>query len=211
MESFPGKCSVSKIKLPLTPLQLGLCLLGGAGLIFCAAGDIFLLLFDRGTVSRSTVTTNLVLTVLAGLVCNMLVFRAGEIDLFDKDEQGDKVPAVTALRTYFCMIEFDITVTLILMLMGIVFWSAAGRVITVVSPLLFLAAGGIYFHRTGRLGGTEETDEPEVPDDSRTELMKKADELIAEEHVHRTAESILADIKADIGVQETDTHENTAE
>ncbi|MBQ8965785.1 hypothetical protein [Ruminococcus sp.] len=189
-------------KIPLTPLQLGLCLLGGAGLMFCAAGDIFLLLFDRGTVGRAVVIANLVLAVLAGAGCFLLIPHAGGIDQFDKDEKGDRVPAVVALRTCFCMIMADITIVLIMMLLGAMFWERARLAIVVCAPLLFAAASMVYFIRTGKMGGEPE----EVPEENtaRTELMKAADEIIAEEHVHRSAEDILADIKADIGSSETE-------
>ena len=81
-------------KLPLTPVQLGLTLLNGAGLIFCAGGDVFLLMFDRGTVRHSAVIMNLALAVIVAVMCGVLVVKAGDIDLFDKGELRDKKPAV---------------------------------------------------------------------------------------------------------------------
>ncbi|ADU21438.1 hypothetical protein [Ruminococcus albus] len=191
---------MNRPKLTLTPVQLGLTLLNSAGLIFCAAGDMFLLMFDRGTVKRGTVISNLALAVLTGIICVVLMFKAGDIDLFDKDEYRDKQPAVSALRTYFCMLTLDITVVLIMMLTGAMFWNSAGRAIAITAPLLFLFSGTVYYLRTREMGGDDIADDPVDPeDDEKAALMKAADDIIAEGKRPRTAEDILAKAKAEIG------------
>ena len=81
-----------------------------------------MLMFDRGTVRRSAVILNLVLAIIAAALCVVLMLKAGEIDLFEKDEIRDKQPAVSALRTFFCMVTLDVTVVLIMMLAGTMFW-----------------------------------------------------------------------------------------
>ncbi|WP_294484008.1 hypothetical protein [uncultured Ruminococcus sp.] len=193
-------------KLPLTPVQLGLTLLNGAGLIFCAGGDVFLLMFDRGTVRHSAVIMNLALAVIVAVMCGVLVVKAGDIDLFDKGELRDKKPAVSALRTFFCMVTLDITIVLIMMLAGTMFWQGAGRAISFTAPLMFLMAGIVYYFQTKDMGDTEVTEETDSEaDEKKAALMKAAEDIIAEEHRPRTAEDILAQAKADISPDEADT------
>ena len=193
-------------KLPLTPVQLGLTLLNGAGLIFCAGGDVFLLMFDRGTVRHSAVIMNLALAVIVAVMCGVLVVKAGDIDLFDKGELRDKKPAVSALRTFFCMVTLDITIVLIMMLAGTMFWQGAGRAISFTAPLMFLMAGIVYYFQTKDMGDTEVTEETDAEaDEKKAALMKAAEDIIAEEHRPRTAEDILAQAKADISLDEADT------
>ena len=193
-------------KLPLTPVQLGLTLLNGAGLIFCAGGDVFLLMFDRGTVRHSAVIMNLALAVIVAVMCGVLVVKAGDIDLFDKGELRDKKPAVSALRTFFCMVTLDITIVLIMMLAGTMLWQGAGRAISFTAPLMFLMAGIVYYFQTKDMGDTEVTEETDSEaDEKKAALMKAAEDIIAEEHRPRTAEDILAQAKADISPDEADT------
>ncbi|EXM40333.1 hypothetical protein RASY3_10325 [Ruminococcus albus SY3] len=193
-------------KLQLTPVQLGLTLLNGAGLIFCAGGDVFLLMFDRGTVRHSAVIMNLALAVIVAVMCGVLVVKAGDIDLFDKGELRDKKPAVSALRTFFCMVTLDITIVLIMMLAGTMFWQGAGRAISFTAPLMFLMAGIVYYFQTKDMGDTEVTEETDAEaDEKKAALMKAAEDIIAEEHRPRTAEDILAQAKADISLDEADT------
>ena len=196
-------------KLPLTPVQLGLTLLNSAGLIFCAGGDVFLLMFDRGTVNHSTVISNLVLVITIGVICSLLMVKAGDIDLFDKDEHRDKQPAVSALRTFFCMVTLDLTIVLIMMLAGTLFWRGANWAICFTSLFGFLLAGIVYCFQTKAMGeDTEFVEEAETETDTESEdkaaLMKAADDIIAEEHYPRTAEDILAQAKADISLEEED-------
>lgn len=197
---------MNDLKLPLTPVQLGLTLLNGAGLIFCAGGDVFLLKFDRGTVRHSAVIMNLALAVIVAVMCGVLVVKAGDIDLFDKGELRDKKPAVSALRTFFCMVTLDITIVLIMMLAGTMFWQGAGRAISFTAPLMFLMAGIVYYFQTKDMGDTEVTEETDAEaDEKKAALMKAAEDIIAEEHHPRTAEDILAQAKADISLDEADT------
>jgi hypothetical protein len=197
---------VNDPKLPLTPVQLGLTLLNSAGLIFCAGGDVFLLMFDRGTVKHSAVIANLALAIITGVICGLLMVKAGDIDLFEKDELRDKQPAVSALRTFFCMVTLDVTVVLIMMLTGAMFWQGAGRAISFTAPLVFLLAGVVYYFQTKDMGDSDFVEEDEADNESedKAALMKAADEIIAEEHHPRTAEDILAQAKADISLEEED-------
>lgn len=197
---------MNRPRLTLTPVQLGLTLLNSAGLIFCAGGDLFLLMFDRGTVRRSTVISNLTLVILTGVICVVLLFKAGDIDLFDKNELRDKQPAVSALRTYFCMLTLDITIVLIMMLTGAMFWTNAGRAIAITAPLLFLMSGAVYYFRTRNMGTDDSAEDiSDTETEEKAALMKAADDIIAEEHRPRTAEDILAQAKAEIGAGEVDT------
>jgi hypothetical protein len=189
----------NKLKdIPFTPFQLGLTLMNSIGLIFCIGGDVFMMMYDRGTVSKGLVVANLVMAVITLIMCGALVFRAGEIDLWNHDDDGDKRPAVIALRTYLCMVAADLTGVLMLMLFGALVWNGAMRAIMIYAPLMFIAAGAVYFWRTSRMGAQQ--DELTEEDSERQELMKAVDAIIAEEHSPRTAESILAEIKADIEI-----------
>lgn len=192
---------MSKQRIPLTPVQLGLILLNGAGLIFCATGDLFMLMFDRGTVSKWIVIANLAMALLTGVLCGILVQRAEDIDMFDEDEKGDRLPAVSALRTFFCMVESDMTLVLMMMLAGALVRRDTVKLIALTAPLLFITAATVYFLRV-RSFGSDITEEPHETQDEisaeKAELMKAADKIIAEEHKPRTAEDIIADIKADI-------------
>ena len=53
-----------------------------------------MMMYDRGTVSKGLVVANLVMAVITLIMCGALVFRAGEIDLWNHDDDGDKRPAV---------------------------------------------------------------------------------------------------------------------
>ena len=165
--SSQRKCSVNKQKIPLTPLQLGLSLLSAAGLIFCAAGDIIMLLFDRGTINRTVVVTNLALSMIIGIAATFLVLHTGVIKQFDSDVQGDKLPAIQALRTFFCMLETDMALTLLLMMMGMVFWTKARLAILIATPVIFIASGAFYLFRTGRMGRQEASPEDEEADQNK--------------------------------------------
>ena len=122
----------NKLKdIPFTPFQLGLTLMNSIGLIFCIGGDVFMMMYDRGTVSKGLVVANLVMAVITLIMCGALVFRAGEIDLWNHDDDGDKRPAVIALRTYLCMVAADLTGVLMLMLFGALVWNGAMRAIMI--------------------------------------------------------------------------------
>ena len=197
---------MSKNKIPLTPVQLGLTLLNGAGLVFCITGDLFMLMFDRGTVNKMIVFANLVLAVTTAICCGILLQRAGDYDIFEEGEQRDKIPAVCALRTYFCMVESDLTIVLLMMLAGALIRRNTIKMIAVTAPLLFLLAVAVYYIRTRGYGEDEGeiSAEPETQAPEKAALMKAADDIIAEEHTPRTADDILADIKADIAETEID-------
>lgn len=187
--------------IPFTPFQLGLTLLNSVGLIFCIGGDVIMMMYDRGTVSRALVVTNLVMSLITLIMCGALVFRAGDIDIWNHEDTGDKRPAVIALRTYLCMVASDLTGVLMLMLFGALVWNGAMKAIMIYAPLMFIASGALYFWRTSRMGQQEEEHDSGISEE-RAELMRTVDAIIAEEHTPRTAETILADIKADIGNSE---------
>lgn len=196
--SFQRRCSVNKLRdIPFTPFQLGLTLLNSVGLIFCIGGDVIMMMYDRGTVSRALVVTNLVMALITLIMCGALVFRAGDIDLWNHEDTGDKRPAVIALRTYLCMVASDLTGVLMLMLFGALVWNGAMKAIMIYAPLMFVASGALYYWRTSRMGQQEEETDNGISEE-RAELMRTVDAIIAEEHTPRTAETILADIKADI-------------
>ena len=84
----------------------------------------------------------------------LLVFSAGRINIFsDKaDPDGDTAPAVSALRTYFCILFFDISGVLGLMLAGALGVEWAKKAIIIFAPVVFVLAAIVYFILSGRIG-----------------------------------------------------------
>ena len=97
---------------------------------------------------------DLVLSLLAMAVFILLVFSAGRINIFsDKaDPDGDTAPAVSALRTYFCILFFDISGVLGLMLAGALGVEWAKKAIIIFAPVVFVLAAIVYFILSGRIG-----------------------------------------------------------
>ena len=79
---------------------------------------------------------------------------AGRINIFsDKaDPDGDTAPAVSALRTYFCILFFDISGVLGLMLAGALGVEWAKKAIIIFAPVVFVLAAIVYFILSGRIG-----------------------------------------------------------
>ena len=98
-------------KVPFTPFQLVLTVVNTAALMFCMGCDCFVLIVGMTAGRTKPYVVDLVLSLLAMAVFILLVFSAGRINIFsDKaDPDGDTAPAVSALRTYFCILFFDIS------------------------------------------------------------------------------------------------------
>lgn len=137
-----------------TPFQIVLTSLSAVAFTFCIVGDIFVLLFGRGTVSEKALITNLVLSAVAMAVSMLLIFKADSFDTFGRNagEDEDKLPAVCALRTYFCMLACDFGGVLCIMLAGALFYENAGKAILIFAPSLFVLAAAVYFVRVSRIG-----------------------------------------------------------
>ena len=159
-------------KSAFTPFQIILTSLSTAALTLCIGGDLFLLSHDKGLVSRSSVWINLVLSVLAMVICTALIFRAGSVDMFSQDtsDEEDRGPAVRALRTYLCMIFTDLAGVISLMLAGALIYKNAGRSIMIFAPSLFVLAAVVYFVRVSRIGvGDISQDNEECENDFKGE------------------------------------------
>lgn len=93
-------------KVPFTPFQLVLTVVNTAALMFCMGCDCFVLIVGMTAGRTKPYVVDLVLSLLAMAVFILLVFSAGRINIFsDKaDPDGDTAPAVSALRTYFCIL-----------------------------------------------------------------------------------------------------------
>lgn len=149
------------MKVPFTFFQILLTAVNVLVYIGCIAADIFMLLFDRGTVNGRTLIINLALSVIAVTVSLMLTVRAGRINIFGGKigEGEDAEPAIKALRTYFCMLSFDLAGVLAIMLAGAVMYQNAAAAIMIFAPTVFIAAGVIYFVRVSRIGLDDFTDD----------------------------------------------------
>ena len=130
-------------KVPFTPFQLVLTVVNTAALMFCMGCDCFVLIVGMTAGRTKPYVVDLVLSLLAMAVFILLVFSAGRINIFsDKaDPDGDTAPAVSALRTYFCILFFDIS--------GVE-W--AKKAIIIFAPVVFVLAAIVYFILSGRIG-----------------------------------------------------------
>ena len=103
-------------KVPFTPFQLVLTVVNTAALMFCMGCDCFVLIVGMTAGRTKPYVVDLVLSLLTMAVFILLVFSAGRINIFS--DKADPAPAVSALRTYFCILFFDISGVLGLMLAG---------------------------------------------------------------------------------------------
>ena len=141
-------------KVPFTPFQLVLTVVNTAALMFCIGCDCFVLIVGMTAGRTKPYVVDLVLSLLAMAVFILLVFSAGRINIFsDKaDPDGDTAPAVSALRTYFCILFFDISGVLGLMLAGALGVEWAKKAIIIFAPVVFVLAAIVYFILSGRIG-----------------------------------------------------------
>lgn len=153
------------MKVPFTPFQIILTSLNAAALALCVGGDVFVLLFDRGAVSGKVIVTNLVMSVLVIILSSVFVFRTEHIDTFSRVQKDDedKLPAIRALRTYFCMLTLDFAGVLSLMLAGALFYKNAGKAIIIFAPAVFVLSAIIYFVRVSRIGLVDYSDDNDDP------------------------------------------------
>ena len=133
-------------KVPFTPFQLVLTVVNTAALMFCMGCDCFVLIVGMTAGRTKPYVVDLVLSLLAMAVFILLVFSAGRINIFsDKaDPDGDTAPAVSALRTYFCILFFDISGVLGLMLAGALGVEWAKKAIIIFAPVVFVLAAIVY-------------------------------------------------------------------
>ena len=136
-------------KVPFTPFQLVLTVVNTAALMFCMGCDCFVLIVGMTAGRTKPYVVDLVLSLLTMAVFILLVFSAGRINIFsDKaDPDGDTAPAVSALRTYFC-----ISGVLGLMLAGALGVEWAKKAIIIFAPVVFVLAAIVYFILSGRIG-----------------------------------------------------------
>lgn len=161
---------IDLMKLPFTPFQAVLTSLSTAATTFCIAADVFIIAFDRGTVNERAVTVNLILSAAVLIVSVILIFKAGDINTCGRaGEDEDRQPAASALRTYFCMLAFDFSGVLVLMLAGALVYKNAGKAILIFAPAVFIISALTYFIRVGRIGlddySDPEGDDPFSDDD----------------------------------------------
>ena len=132
-------------KVPFTPFQLVLTVVNTAALMFCMGCDCFVLIVGMTAGRTKPYVVDLVLSLLAMAVFILLVFSAGRINIFS-------APAVSALRTYFCILFFDISGVLGLMLAGALGVEWAKKAIIIFAPVVFVLAAIVYFILSGRIG-----------------------------------------------------------
>lgn len=141
-------------KVPFTPFQLVLTVIDTAALVFCMGCDCFVLAVGMTSGTAKPYVTDLVLCMLAMIIFIVLVFSAGRINIFSDsvDPEADTAPAVSALRTYFCMLFLDISGVLCFMLAGALGVDWAKKAIFIFAPIIFVLAAAVYFVQSGRIG-----------------------------------------------------------
>lgn len=149
------------MKVPFTPFQLILTLLNIAGFIFCMACDGFMLVFDRNTMAYRPFVVNMILCGLALILFIVLVFNTRIVNVFgDKvDQDADPAPALSAARTYFCLLFFDFAGVLVLMLAGALMFDWAKKAILIFAPFVFAVSAVVYFILSGRIGLSDFSDD----------------------------------------------------
>ena len=141
------------MKAPLTPFQLILTVVNIFLFVCCIVGDLIFLLVNPFNLNERTYGVNLCVAVPALIGCMFLVFRTDVVNSFGNQISGkDTSPAVTSLRTYFCMLFFDIAGVLVLMFSGPLILDKAGLVILVFAPAVFVLSAVVYFVRVSRIG-----------------------------------------------------------
>ena len=141
-------------KVPFTSFQLVLTVVDTAAAMFCMGCDCFVLATGMISDSPKPYVVDLVLCVLAMIVFILLVFSAGRINIFSDSAEpdGDTAPAISALRTYFCILFFDIAGVLCFMLAGALGAQWAKKAILFFAPVIFVLAAAVYFFQSGRIG-----------------------------------------------------------
>lgn len=149
------------MKVPFTPFQLILTVLNIAGFIFCTACDAFVLAVDRNTMAYRPFVVNMILCGLALILFIVLVFNTRIVNVFgDKtDPDADPAPALSAARTYFCLLFFDFAGVLVLMLAGAFMIDWAKKAILIFAPSVFVISAAVYFFLSGRIGLSDFSDE----------------------------------------------------
>lgn len=151
------------MKTMFTPFQIILTTVSCSAFTLCMIGDVFIILFDKGTVGGNLPLINLVLSAAALVLSVLFIFKVNIVNTFSgrPDAQSDTEPAIKALRTYFCMLSFDFAGVLLFMLAGSLLYKNAAKAIVVFAPAVFLIAAVTYFVRVSRIGLEDYSDTDE--------------------------------------------------
>ena len=153
------------MKAPFTPFELIMTVINIFLFACCIVGDLIFLLVDPFNVNETAYGLNLCIAVPALLACIFLMFRTDIVNSFGSDEpQNNTIPAVSALRTYFCMLFFDGAGVLVFMFAGPIMLDNAKTIILIFAPSVFALAALIYFIRVSRIG-LEDFSDDETDDD----------------------------------------------
>lgn len=166
------------MKTPFTVFQAVISALCAAAFLLCIGSDIFLLTVGNGSISPRPVVTNLLLSIASLAVSAVLILRTSKVDTFGEEvsEEEDRLPAVSALRTYFCMLAFDLAGVMCLMLDGIITFHSTGKSIMIFAPLMFAAAAVTYFIRVSRIGLVDFSDAEEKTEETAAEPAEEQSE-----------------------------------
>lgn len=141
-------------KIPFTPFQLVLTILNLSLFAFCILGDILILISDDIKINYLSYKINLAISVPASIVSLLLIFNVRKINTFGDNVNSDcdRTPAIMALRTYFCMLFFDVAGVMTLMFVGPLFLDNAKTIIMIFAPIMFILSAVVYFIKVGKIG-----------------------------------------------------------
>lgn len=152
------------MKAPFTPFQLVMTVVDSAAFIFCMGCDGFMLTVGAEGAGKPFVV-NMIFCGLSAVLFLVLALNTGMVNVFgDKfDASADPAPALSAARTYFCLLFFDLAGVLALMLAGALGASWAKAAILIFAPVVFIISAIVYFVLSGRIGlddfADDDTDE----------------------------------------------------
>lgn len=96
------------------------------------------------------------------------------------NSDSDKTPGIMALRTYLCMLFFDVAGVMLLMFVGPLFLDNAKTIILIFAPSVFILSAIVYFVKVGRIGledfSDNDDDKVETVRDKEADLQKEKDD-----------------------------------
>ena len=169
-------------KIPFTPFQLVLTILNISLFAFCLVGDILILVSNDIKINYLSYKINLAVSVLASISFLLLIFNVKKINIFgdNVNSDSDKTPGIMALRTYLCMLFFDVAGVMLLMFVGPLFLDNAKTIILIFAPSVFILSAIVYFVKVGRIGledfSDNDDDKVETVRDKEADLQKEKDD-----------------------------------
>ena len=147
---------LKKGRVPFTVPQIIFTSLSVFMYVISIVADVFLIYLeriDKGTYGGFFLKLNLIISAVALIVSLVLILKTHLLNPFSRSENGGNISeGIKVLRTYICMISLDISVTLLLMPLGLGGFRGAKIAVIIFAPVFFIISAIMYFVRAGRLG-----------------------------------------------------------